>query len=94
MGRKTNKQKQKQKKKRKKNRKKRVNKQCYTVSVLPTHLGFLHVIGQTYWPVGFEGLQRKSAYCAQFLPSTQLLPGTVKCKICPVLKMTQVPGIA
>ena len=70
---------------------KKPNKQCYTLSVLPIHLGFLHVIGQTSGPLGFEGLQRKSAYCAQFLPSTQLLPGTVKCKICPVLKMTQVP---
>ena len=31
------------------------------------------MIGQISWPLGFDGVQRKSAYCAQVLPSTQLL---------------------
>lgn len=43
--------------------------------ILPTHLGFLQVIGQTSIPDGLEGLQKKSAYCAQFIPSVQLARG-------------------
>lgn len=42
-----------------------------------THLGFLQVIGQTSIPDGLEGLQKKSAYCAQFIPSVQLARGVV-----------------
>lgn len=52
----------------------------FSVSILPTHLGFLQMIGHTSIPDGLEGLQKKSAYCWQFFASVQLAWGGARIK--------------